>query len=645
MRFRKLRWWYGLGVLLFIAACSGGWQPATSSVSATLTPAPSSVVPLQPSPSATVALLPPSPTGTPLPPEETAHWQHFPSYNDVQALAFAPDGALWAAITGGVVRWDLATDSPTFYAIEGAPYTDVVHDIAVAPDGAIWAATSGGVARFDGATWQLYTRAAGLPFDMARTLAFAPDGVLWAGGDGGLAWFDGAAWRTVTLPVGFSDALIWAVGVAPDGIVWASTHSGGVLRYDPRAGDWTTYTDFPYLNARVLAVGSDGAPWVHIGYDNVYRFNGEMWEMAYEATGGRWVCDMAFATGRPTPYIATCEGYHTYGTGLAYSDGGQWNYITVDDGLLQNIISAVAVAPDGTLAVGTDRGISLGQGQSWRALRHGPALREVTAVAVTADGAAWFGFGTDASRPPGGGVTRFDGQTWQYFDAPSPIADANVRLMTISPSGELWAVSGCSISRFIEGAWQPFVTCDDGILGSIRSVAFAPTGDVWIASDFSAYHYVGDAMTRYDGQLPTALAVTKASEVWLAHSTLAGGGLSTFDGTDWITQTTTPLTMVYRLLATPDGALWAAGINGVFRFDGAQWASYEGLPDGEGVTALVAAPDGVLWAATSNSLFFLDVARWQKVSLLFEATVYTLSCAPDGEVWLGTSKGALRYRP
>ncbi len=645
MRLKKLRWWYGLGVLLFIAACSGGWQPATSSVSATLTPAPSSVVPLQPSPSATVALLPPSPTATPLPPEETAHWQHFPSYNDVQALAFAPDGALWAAITGGVVRWDSTTDSPTFYAIEGEPYTDVVHDIAVAPNGAVWAATNGGVAHFDGAAWRLYTRADGLPFDMAATLAFAPDGVAWAGGDGGLARFDGATWHAVTLPDGFADALIWGVGVAPDGIVWASTHSSGVLRYDPRTGEWTSYKDFPYLNARVLAVGPDGAPWVHIGYDNVYRFNGETWEMAYEATGGRWVCDMAFPTGSTTPYIATCEGFHTAGTGLAYFDGARGHYITVEDGLLRNSLMAVAVAPDGTLAVGTDRGISLGQGQSWRALRHGPALREVTAVAVTADGAAWFGFGTGASRPPGGGVTRFDGQTWKYFDAPSAAANTNTVMMTVSPSGDLWASSGCGVLRFTGGAWQTFVPCDGSVIGNVHSIAFAPNGDVWIASDFSVGRYAGDTQMVYSSKLPTALAITTAGEVWLAHSTLGGGGLSTFDETDWITQTTMPLTMVHHLLATADGALWAAGINGVFHFDGAQWTSYEGLPDEESVVALVIAPDGGVWAATSRSLFFLSEGRWQTATLPFETTVYALAAAPDGEVWLGTSKGALRYRP
>lgn len=640
MRLKKFNGWYGLGLLLLLVACNVERQPSAFSLPATLTPSPS-----PPSPSATFPPALSSPTPTLLPTEAPAPWQHFPSYNDVQALAFAPDGALWAAIIGGVVRWDLTTDSPTFYAIEGAPYTDVVHDIAVAFNGEIWAATSGGVARFDGVAWTLYTRADGLPFDMATSLAFSPDGVVWASGDGGLAHFDGTFWRAVALPFKFSDVFTWAVGAAPDGSIWASTHNRGILHYDPRTRVWTPRANFSSLNTRVLTVGPDGAPWVHNGYDNVYRFNGETWEMAYESTGGRWVCDMAFPAGSTTPYIATCEGFHTYGTGLAYFNGTTWDYITVDDGLLRNIISAVAVAPDGTLAVGTDRGISLGRGQSWRALRYGPALREVTAVAVTGDGVAWFGFGTGASRPPGGGITRFDGQTWQYFDAPSAAANANVLMMTVSPSGDLWAANGCGVLRFTGGAWQTFVPCDGSLIGNVRSIAFASNDDVWIASDFNVGHYVGDAQTIYSGQLPTALAITTAGEVWLAHSTLAGGGLSTFDGTAWITQTTTPLTMVHHLLVTPDGALWAAGINGVFRFDGAQWASYEGLPEGEGVAALVAAPDGALWAATSSSLFFLNGARWQEISLPFEVTVYSLFCAPDGTLWLGTSKGALHYHP
>ena len=99
-----------------------------------------------------------------------AHWQHYPSYNDIQDLAFAPDGTLWAAVMGGVVQWDLSTDTPTYHILPGGKYVHVIHQIAITPDNIVWGATSSGIARFDGVTWRTFTIADGLPTDIIYTL-------------------------------------------------------------------------------------------------------------------------------------------------------------------------------------------------------------------------------------------------------------------------------------------------------------------------------------------------------------------------------------------------------------------------------------------------------------------------------------------
>ena len=151
--------------------------------------------------------------------------------------------------------------------------------------------------------------------------------------------------------------------------------------------------------------------------------------MAYEAGGRQWVCDIAFAT-VGSPWVATCDGYHAYGSGLAHFDGSNWTYATTADGLVDDDVFAVAVAADGTITAGTDRGLSVYQAGRWRTLRHGPTLSRVTAIAVTPDGAAWFGFGDDAFHSAGGGLSRFDGQSWQYVSQAKgfPISD-NVRVL------------------------------------------------------------------------------------------------------------------------------------------------------------------------------------------------------------------------
>ena len=96
------RWLTIFLILVWVVACN----PNTTSP---LTPTPYPTPPLgdAPSPSVTPLSLgkPLSPTSTRplLSAEQAAHWQHYPSYNDIQDLAFAPDGTLWAAIFGGIV--------------------------------------------------------------------------------------------------------------------------------------------------------------------------------------------------------------------------------------------------------------------------------------------------------------------------------------------------------------------------------------------------------------------------------------------------------------------------------------------------------------------------------------------------------------
>jgi hypothetical protein len=62
--------------------------------------------PAPPQPTADVALVLPAPLPTPGGPLTA-----YPSLNAITDLAFAPDGALWAATYEGLVRWDLADDS------------------------------------------------------------------------------------------------------------------------------------------------------------------------------------------------------------------------------------------------------------------------------------------------------------------------------------------------------------------------------------------------------------------------------------------------------------------------------------------------------------------------------------------------------
>ncbi len=585
-----------------------------------------------------------------------ANWVSYPSLNHIRSLAFAPDGFLWAGTGGGVVCWDLATDAHVRYATGDGLASDDVTDLVFAPDGSLWAATrGGGVSHFDGTNWTTYTELDGLVNNVVYAIDTAPDGSVWVGTDSGAGHFDGTAWTSYTMADGLAGDMVWYVGVAPDGDVWFSTHAGGVSRYDPDRDSWTTHgteQGLPLPNARFLTIDPDGAPWLHIGYDHVYRFDGATWQLAYEAGGGRWVCDIAFDA-EGAPWIATCDGYHTYGAGLAHLDGAAWTYVTAADGLIEDDIAAVAVGVDGGIATGTDRGISVYQAGRWRTLRSGPALSQVTAAAVTPDGAVWFGFGDDAFRSAGGGLSRFDGHDWQYI-----LDDGNVRVLAVAPDGSPWAGMGCEVWRFDGVAWEAAARCADLPHGNVLDIAFTADGSAWIATSLGLARFDGRSWITYD-RLANSLAVAPDGTIWVNGWEGSQGSqyVARFDGESWTAYRRVdsyPGSFVVsavtfdgllcgvvseRRLACFDGRSWS---------DGESWTFYDtadGLPSDQ-IVDLVVAPDSVLWAMTDGGIAYFDDGGWVGISLDQESgTVNTMAFAPDGSIWLGGSRGAVHLQP
>ena len=610
-------------------------------------PPSSATFPAPPQPTASVELILPATLPTPGGPVTA-----YPSLNGITDLAFGPDGALWASTYEGLVRWDLTADSyQATNQADGLPAPGVF-SLAFAPDGSLWAGTQSGVAHYDGAEWSAYQLANGQANDLVYDITVAPDGTVWAGTGQGASAFDGQTWRHYGPADGLAGAPVWRVAPAADGTVWFSTHGGGVSRLDPSSGVWTTYTapdSFPLPNARVLALDATARPWVHIGYDNVYRFDGERWVLALPAGGAEWVCDMALAVDG-TPWIATCGGFHAYGGGLLHREGDQWQAITTKDGLVSNDLTAVALRPDGVIAVGSDRGISVWQDDRWRTLRAGPTLVPVTGAAVTPDGVAWFAFGDDHWQATGDGLARFDGESWQTLTAAEglPVPE-NVRVLEVAPDASLWASGGCRLGRLRGAVWEAVVTCDP-LDGNIRHLAFAPDGAVWFATEWSVLRLDGEDLTRYENQLPMALTAAADGTVWVSHNPVLGGGwISVFDGQSWRPITDTlGVGVVTSLVATTDGGVWAGSVAGVARLMGPGgprlYTTADGIPP-DGVVDLAVAPDGALWVATPAAAARLDGDRWTSYDLGVPDTQIQAIAPGAGTIWLATQRGVFSLAP
>jgi|GEM_PF-1076616 len=650
-----------LFVLLLAAGCASGSDEGVSPL-----PTPLLAAIAQPSPSALPALLP---TAHPTPVLEG--WTIYPGVNDVQAAAFAPDGALWAATSAGVVRWNLADGTHRLYTIADGLASDLATDVAIAPDGSVWAATLGGVSHLEGERWISYSQADGLAKSAIQAIAVAPRGQVWAGTTDGASRFDpsaalpsppataqeavplrcasgigilrrtgrtgGRSWTTY-----LGGARVWDMDVAPDGSVWFAADGMGVSRYSPANDAWRTYTTadgLPGTNVTAVAAGPAGEAWGYVPWEGVYRFDGARWERARAHDG--LVCALAVeADGKP--WIGMCGSLHYSWGKLVHGQGDGWVEVADWHEMGTPAVQAIVVGPGGEIAVGTDLGLGISRGEGWQTLLGGPARNQVTAVAVTPDGAAWFGFGDSAADAAGGGLSRFDGREWHHF-----LSDANVQALAVDPDGTLWAGAGCALWQLKAGNWQQVGVCEQ-LKGSVLDIAVAADGAVWVATGLSLARYDGQSWTTHDRLVHSvAIAPTPSGggdTLWVAgwEGTQGSDYVARLEGSEWIKTLDRSLG---SLVATPDGQVWGvAGEQGLAHFDGRSWTFLELPADLEGpVGTLAIAPDGALWASGNDRIARFDGVDWTVYPSA--EGVQAIAFAPDGSLWLGRSNGAARFQP
>jgi ligand-binding sensor domain-containing protein len=668
-----------LMAILLLAGC-GTSAPApagTSSPRPTPTTAPAQTSWPMPSPSA----LPP--TVEPTEPPAGGQILHL-GVNQVLDLAFgaAPQDntrpgsgqagtTLWAATNGGVAHWNLATDTYVQYTVADGLASNYVTGVAVAPDGSVWFATGSGVSRCDGSTWTTYTVEDGLAAGTPQSIAVAPGGEVWVGTTDGVSRYlptDGT-WASY-----LSGVRAWDVAIDEHNTVWFASHGAGIIRYSPLDETWTTFTEAagqPLQGITALGIGPDGEVWAYENWEGVYRFDGTRWQKAWDHSA--LVCDIAL-TDDNVPWLGTCGSLHSTFGRLFRGAEGHWIEIEGWHAAGNPAIRALAIGPalpSGTdpsqisalLAAGTDLGIAVRQDGAWRTLRGGPALNQVTAVAVTPDGSVWFGFGTDSPGSAGGGVARFDlsassnadGGAWHYS-----LDDTHVRVLAVAPDGALWAGVGCGVQRLDASAlgdaaggpageaWQEVAACGDLGVGNVLDFAFGPDGAVWVATGMSLARWHEDGWQVFD-KLIQSVAVAPSGTVWASgwEGTQGSSFVARYDGSEW---TTALGDAPGSLVVTPDGTVWSVrGERGLVRLAGEAWERVAG-PDGQPIRgSLTVAPDGALWVSGPQALARLDGRRWAVYPAVEGTRAMAVAPAPlgraSGTVWLGTNSGVVEFDP
>jgi len=327
--------------------------------------------------------------------------------NEVRDLAMAPDGTVWVATRGGVVRWSSGASDPVAYGKEDGLPAASVEKIVVATDGTVWAAGDswgdGWIAYYD-QTWQ--------PME-ARVHVMAADtmGGVWAVGFDVLIHVDRNSMEQISIPEGLRDGNGYD-GIAVDEAsrIWmVSGH--GVVVYD--GSGWQEFTT------------ANGVP-SHILSSIVVAPNGTV-----------WISSEALDHGVPDPG----EDPNVPAAGVASFDGETWTTHTTADGLASNA-GKIVVASDGTVWVVHGDAISRLDGDTWTV--HGVSSSWRSGAVGGSDGTLWLG--TD------NGIVHFDGTDTTRYAVPGEMAPSTASSFSLEPRSS--AAGSVDAGPFGEIHWQ-----------------------------------------------------------------------------------------------------------------------------------------------------------------------------------------------
>lgn len=302
----------------------------------------------------------------------------------IDAVAVAPDDALWVARRGRVLR--IAPTSLVATAILDANdgnTSDTVRHLAVAPDGSIWLSRGRNILHLSSSTWITHTVIPVANASLTGTvhdMDVSQDNRVWVASEGtGITVYDPASNHLIPFIVGDkvidAEYGIKAIKPAPDGSVWFFSPR---FAYHLTQNEESSWQEFPLyeqnetykrsqpLRIHETVIDQDGNLWF-VGsvasLPTLFQFNPitEIWTTYdYFSTGGAMfggdLASLALAPDGSLWVGAWETGVLQFIFDAQNQAGGDWTYYGVEAGFQANKFGTyVNWALDGTLWISGDK--------------------------------------------------------------------------------------------------------------------------------------------------------------------------------------------------------------------------------------------------------------------------------------------------
>jgi signal transduction histidine kinase/ligand-binding sensor domain-containing protein len=385
-----------------------------------------------------------------------------PPNGRITSIAEDPHGDLWIGTIEGMYLLGDSGIAQSLTVRDGLP-GNWVEALLLDSQGRLWAAVRGGlvlITRKATGHWgvdKVYTDRSGLAGSDVKAIAEASDGTLWVGTMMGISRLglrsaEPAVLQNLTRAQGLSDRAIVALAEDQAGNIWAGTAGAGVMRID-RLG-FTTYREqdgfptdrlfsvFEDRDGELLAVtlGAGGGSERAINIFDGAKFHSVAPKTFGERAGWGW--NRTVLQSRTGEWwAATKNGLCRYLAVKARALNGlnpQACYAPEDDVFQvfedsKGRIWASAQSEQGDQLLRWDPGARGVYRYPSPRIPGGPTNDLVTAFAEDPQGNIWMGLHR-------GGVYRYDGRAFQYFQKEDGVPGGTILMLLSSQSG-LWIAS------------------------------------------------------------------------------------------------------------------------------------------------------------------------------------------------------------
>ena len=617
------------------------------------------------------------------------------------------DGYLWLATFNGLARFDgvrfTVYNSSTTQEMQASSFYTLCQDSV----GALWAGSNGhGLYRIAKGKISSWQTAHGLSSNVVNTVCADAAGTVWVGTTNGLD-------RITLRPDGsfsiqslqeLAGVSVWALHYDATGTLWIGTRGKGLARF---MNGQLYFFSSTLHNAVSFAQGTNDTLWIAgleqglafvvrsaqyctQGFANTVflqhrtRINGStqttststvVRKLYTDRYGALWIgtvngnlmrlykgrLDTLQYGERLTNIEALREDHEgnlwigTYYSALSCLSNGKFTTLGTQQGLPSGIVHRVYEGPDGTMWVGTNRGLAYCKPnaalarnkvsgtkgekerdtQRWRVWNvENGSLPDNTVRDIYRDthGTLWIA--------TFGGLVRDDGVSKRVFTTADGLPFNEVRFITEDHEGRLWIGTRKGLACFQQGKFHVYSRSEGLTNDYVLWLSEDRQHRLWVGTDGGGAFYreqgVFRAYTTADG-LPSNVVFQVHQDndgvMWFATAK----GLARLEQGRWATfgaEQGLPALIIFQMLETPDGGVWLTTPEGVLytrkallndyaagkrsTIDWTRFSKADGMSATEctGASRGTTTHSGTLWLPTLNGVTIVDHSRlWKNTAV------------------------------